>query len=151
MSDPQQEMTLEQWLDRLPSFHLANREYQELLARVEELERIACVPDDPVGGGEYVITDDQIDAAWEKTESLRDSLLVLERPDIEKITCNIREELMREFNIFRCEKCDQGRIFSTPQVGLPLVCPDCNGHSYVIVPDDGPPKPGADVGVINDV
>ena len=60
-------------------------------------------------------------------------------------------DALNKLNIFRCEKCDQGRIFSTPQVGLPLVCPDCNGHSYVIVPDDGSSEPGSDVGVINDV
>lgn len=32
------EMTLEEWVDRLPSFHRAHREYDELRARMTALE-----------------------------------------------------------------------------------------------------------------
>ena len=38
MDDTQQEMTLEQWVNRLPAFHLAHKEYDQLQAKVKELE-----------------------------------------------------------------------------------------------------------------
>ena len=36
--DVQREMTLEEWVERLPSFHLAHREYVNLRNRIEELK-----------------------------------------------------------------------------------------------------------------
>jgi len=35
---PQQEMSLEEWVHRLPSFHKARKEWEALKAKVEELE-----------------------------------------------------------------------------------------------------------------
>jgi len=35
----QREMTLDEWVNRLPEFHLANKQYQQLQQRIEELEQ----------------------------------------------------------------------------------------------------------------
>lgn len=43
-NNAQQEMTLQQWVDRLPSFHLAHREYDALLAEQSARdERVAAL------------------------------------------------------------------------------------------------------------
>lgn len=34
----QREMTLDEWVSRLPEFHLANKEYQQLKQRIAELK-----------------------------------------------------------------------------------------------------------------
>ena len=104
------------------------RKIERLEARVEELEekydKLHAQKWDRVEGA-HLITDDQIDAAWEKTESLRVNLQKLEQPEIERIICNTREELMREFNIHRCEDCIDGK-FGTE------TCSTCNGKGRVI-------------------
>jgi predicted RNase H-like nuclease (RuvC/YqgF family) len=139
---------------------IANDEIYRLRERIEELEErdagVLQMLKDKISSGNisvtevdirdkcpgHHITDKQINAAWEKTESLRGSLLALERPDIEKITCNIREELMREFNIFRCEGCGgKGHLDQEPQTGgvypeLEPRCPDCKGKGYTMGTND---------------
>lgn len=35
----QREMTLDEWVNRLPEFHLANKQYQQLQQRIAELEQ----------------------------------------------------------------------------------------------------------------
>lgn len=35
----QREMTLDEWVNRLPDFHLANKQYQQLQQRIAELEQ----------------------------------------------------------------------------------------------------------------
>ena len=70
MCDAQQEMTLEQWVDRLPGFHLANREYKELLARVEELNETISFLDPPYG---ILELQDLIDAAEARVEEMNEA------------------------------------------------------------------------------
>jgi len=89
------------------------------------------------------ITDEQIDSAWELTESLRKNLQKLNQPEIERITCDVRKELMREFGIFKCEGCG-GHGEKPSQLEFYKVfenrrkpCPDCNGHGWVIGKEKG--------------
>lgn len=38
MMSEQREMTLDEWVNRLPEFHLANKQYRQLQKRIAELE-----------------------------------------------------------------------------------------------------------------
>ena len=97
-----------------------NAEFERLETRVEGLERekhpefsvtagsggIALyvngerrpITPHALDGGRW-ITYKEIAAAWERTEDLRADLQKLEQPEIERITCNVRDELMRELGI----------------------------------------------------
>lgn len=134
---------------RVEKLELKDAEETEALReRILELERERESLNERLGWTDeewktkHLITDEMIDAAWKHTEDLRDGLQNLEQPEIEKIICNTREELMQEFNIFYCEGCDgKGHWEQEPQTGGAYpeqepICPDCNGYGWVIGGED---------------
>jgi translation initiation factor 2B subunit (eIF-2B alpha/beta/delta family) len=115
----------------------AAHEIERLRQRIEELEEYIR---QHVGVTECVdfhkISTTQIDAAWGNTEKLRASLKNLGQFEIESLICNVREELMKELSIVRCECPQIPKVDIGWAEGLKPVCPACNGKGWVMEADD---------------
>ena len=112
-----------------------------LLRRIEELEeayRVATSTEHlPPGCGKHIITDDQIDAAWERMNRLQNS----ENNAEHFMGRGVEAMLKQDFNIVRCEGCCGNKVvrggYSIEQQRYEAIeCPDCNGHGRVIGGDD---------------
>lgn len=55
MSDEQREMTLEEWVNRLPEIHLAHRQYKELLEDQNRLRALEAAGVDNWDGYDYAL------------------------------------------------------------------------------------------------
>ena len=75
------------------------------------------------------ITNKQIDAAWARKTDFSDEGLILLPADA--------------FGIHRCEECGGDPLY--PEHNDP--CPDCNGHGYVVVTNNGSSEQGSDAGI----
>ena len=75
----------------------------------------------------HIITHDQINAAWTKTEGMRAGLGKLSQ---------VREALMCEFNIHRCEECDGEGATDPLDPTIQTECKSCDGHGWVIGGED---------------
>jgi hypothetical protein len=131
------------------SYYLANADVKRLqkvveqsqsvaevaLARVEELEKEQSRPDQPIGGGEHVFTNEEIDAAWAVREDPTDLFTHTELTWLR----NGIEAALNKLGIHRCEECDGDGLAphtdprslneDDPQLDR---CPDCNGHRWKI-------------------
>jgi hypothetical protein len=103
------------------------QQIEELERERDEAEMELWYPPDGV-----YITHDQIQRAWDKTEELRASLKSLEQFEVESLICNVREELMKEFNIKRCEGCGGSGVKRVPRGHVTGQCPDCDGLCYTV-------------------
>ena len=106
---------------------------RESIAELEEAILTLAIPLDydldPTGC--HIITHDQINAAWTKTEGMRAGLGKLSQ---------VREALMCEFNIHRCEECGGSGavVVDRDPDGRPYLdkCPVCDGRAWVIGGED---------------
>ena len=116
------------------SLYLALADVKRLAKRIEELEQFqqSLHPTElrDYMRTYYIITDEQIDAAVKIARSIE-----------EHYSNESGWETLKPLGIFRCEGCDgagktYSRSSSMKEEPMEWVCPDCNGHGWVIGGED---------------